>query len=366
MPSYDCLVFRQRADVSTPEFCIFHAPAGDILSWCDIRRLEAGPGGAQRSLNETRVRSVKRFLEDDANTIPTSVIIALDLPPECYPSGQGTRFGKLQIDIPPGSDKPGTVIDGQHRLVGVERHNPEMPLNVVAILTSDLNESAFQFFIINNKSARVPTDHIKSLLAERADDRLKERLDKARLSISPTYEFVSTADRDDESPFRDLIDWPTNRKGYKWVKPAAIEAAVRDIQDRGLREFDSEDSVIECFFTIWRTIRRFWEDLWVEDSKLLSKVGVVCMTRYLTNLLENAYDLGELDIASIDAIERRVGSALQFQKKEFWTQQWASKSYDTLAGHKIVIDSLVQVSRNLRAGIDWKEDVQVLGKESDA
>jgi hypothetical protein len=103
----------------------------------------------------------------------------------------------------------------------------------------------------------------------------------------------------------------------------------------------------------------------VKDSKLLSKVGVVCMTRYLTNLLESAYDLGELDLASIDAIERRVGSVIQLQKKEFWTQEWVSKSYDTSAGHKIVIDSLVQVSRNLRAGIDWKDDVQIFGKESE-
>lgn len=35
MPSYDCLIFRQRQDPVTPEFCVFHAPVGEILQWCD-------------------------------------------------------------------------------------------------------------------------------------------------------------------------------------------------------------------------------------------------------------------------------------------------------------------------------------------
>ncbi len=360
MPTYNCIVFRQRPDTSTPEFCIFHAPVGEVLAWSDIKRLDADPGGAQRSLNETRIRSVSRFLEDGRNTIPTSVIVALDIPHNCYPQGNGPRYGDITIEATQDAEKPGTVIDGQHRLVGIAKQDPSINVAVVALLTDDLNESAFQFFIINNKAARVPTDHIKALLAERADESLKERLRKARLSISPTYEFVATADNDDESPFRALVDWPTNRTAQKWVKPAAIENAVRNIQERKVREFDAEDAVIEFFFTLWRTVKSQWATLWNENSRLLSKVGIVCMTQYLTNLLVGAYDIGELDVSNLDSIERRVRSALQFQKEEFWTVQWSSSSYDTIAGHKQVVESLVQVSRNLRAGVDWKEDVAVL------
>ena len=210
----------------------------------------------------------------------------------------------------------------------------------------------------------MPTDHIKALLAERANERLRERIRKARLSISKSYEFVATADGDDESPFLRLVDWPTNRTNTKWIKPLAIETAVLDIQDRKIREFKEDDFVIECFFIIWRAIKAKWPELWVQDSRLLSKIGIVCMTQYIVNLLVSAYDLGELDISNLEATQRRVEGALNYQTEEFWTSVWESASYDTHSGRKQVVQSLVQVSRNLRSGIDWKEDVQVVGGSS--
>ena len=91
MPTYECLVYRQRNSKETPEFCMFHAPVSEILSWCDIRRLEIGPDGAQRALNESRVRSVKRYLEDDLTTVPTAVIVSLSLEGLNYPQGECNR-----------------------------------------------------------------------------------------------------------------------------------------------------------------------------------------------------------------------------------------------------------------------------------
>ena len=141
--------------------------------------------------------------------------------------GQSGKSGSLYDQANP---KIGVVIDGQHRLLGMKDLDPSLHVNVVALLTGDLNEAAFQFLVINNKASKVPTDHIKALLAEHQDMRLQGRLLSARLSIDNRYEFVATADNDLESPFRNEIDWPTNRTGMHLVKPAAIETAVRDIQ----------------------------------------------------------------------------------------------------------------------------------------
>ena len=153
MPTYDSLIYRQRNDPGTPEFCLFHAPVSEILSWCDIKLLENGPDGAQRSLNQSRVRAVRRYLEDELNTVPTAVIVLLSLDPQCYPTGNGNRTAQITIE-PQGDTKPGVVIDGQHRLMGVESFDPATHLNVVALLSDDPDEAAFQFFVINNKSAR--------------------------------------------------------------------------------------------------------------------------------------------------------------------------------------------------------------------
>jgi DGQHR domain-containing protein len=337
---------------------------GDIINWADILRLVTGPGGAQPSAHTAKVHAIKRFLQDADNTIPTAVIIALNLPAEARVV-EGGEVRKLRFTHEPNSPKVGVVIDGQHRLLGMKEFEPSLRAIVVALLTGDENEAAFQFLVINNKASKVPTDHIKALLAERQDPRLQERLTTARLSIDRRYEFVGIADTDPESPFRSTIDWPTNRTGPHLVKPAAIETAVRDIQERKIREFEESDTPLDYFFTLWREVKGAWADLWVADSKLLSKVGIVCMTQYVTDSAASSYDLGQLDITNPEAVRRRTQELLTYQKKEFWTANWSLAGKDNAAGRKAVVDALVQVARNTRAGREWSEDVELLESEPD-
>ncbi|MDA1229493.1 MAG: DGQHR domain-containing protein [Planctomycetota bacterium] len=361
---YTCLTYAQRCDDDTaPEFCLFHAPVGEILQWADIERLENHPRGAQRSLNPPKVRSVSRYLEDTANTIPTAVVIALDVPLDAVSNGRGKKAATLSINVGKSKTLPGVVIDGQHRLLGMNAADPTMHVNVVALLTDDENETAFQFLVINNKAARVATDHIKAILAEREDERLKERLRKARLSISSRYGFVSIADADEESPFHSQIDWVINRNGEKIIKPAAIETSVKDIQDRNVPELEEQDNLVEFYFTLWRVIKEEWPELWSEDSKLLSKVGIVCMTQYLTDSIISSYDLGELDVTDTDAVGSRVRHLIGMQRHEFWQGDWTSAGYDTQAGRRIIVESLVQIARNVRQKLGWKTDVKAISSE---
>jgi DGQHR domain-containing protein len=358
--SYQCLSYSQRGEKSAvPRFCLFHAPAGEILEWADIERLEVRPGGAQRALNDSRVRSLCRFLGDDRNTVPTAVIIALELRPVALRSQRGKGLSVLDI-VFDGKKKPGVVIDGQHRLIGVREFDPAMNLNVVALLGCFEDETAFQFLVINNKAAKVSTDHIKALLAERRDAGLKERLRRARLTISPRIDFVSLADCDPESPFKSLIDWPTNRDGYRWIPPAAIELAIKDIQERSIPEFEDVDIMLEFFFTVWATICNEWSHLWCEGSKLLSKVGIACMTQFVTNSVVSSYDLGEMDVTDVEQVSDRTQQILGLQSPELWIADWSSAGYDTQAGRKLVLDALVQVARNVRAKRQWRSDVPLL------
>ena len=119
---YPCLTYAQRPDrAETPKFCLFHAPASEVLQWADVERLEKGPGGAQRSKNETKIKSVSRFLGDQSNTIPTAVILSLDVPEDAI----GQNDGMLRFTVNEG-EKIGTVIDGQHRLLGMGRFSADI------------------------------------------------------------------------------------------------------------------------------------------------------------------------------------------------------------------------------------------------
>ena len=193
-------------------------------------------------------------------------------------------------------------------------------------------------------------------------EELDDRLRKVRLNLDPRFEYVGIADADDMSPFRGLIDWPSNRTGRKVVKPAAIEGAVADIERRKVREFNDRDTVITYFFSIWQAVKTTWPGVWAAgtESRLLTKVGIVCMSAYLTDALVAAYDWRNLEISDPDASAHAVKELLAFQEEKFWTTGWTSSSLDTKAGRDMVLESLSLVARNKRANLPWFEDIELI------
>src|SRR5262249_37445077 len=160
----------------------FVALAKDILKWAGIRRVGEQPKGIQRILKGTRVNAVRKFLTvNGTNTIPTSVIVAfspaiatftsyLNVMSECFKNvdiknsvGEKLDWGILAFDFSEPvqeHDRPALIVDGQHRLQGMTKVDEDIPVLVVALLEASLEEQAFQFVVINNKAAKVPTDNV--------------------------------------------------------------------------------------------------------------------------------------------------------------------------------------------------------------
>src|ERR1019366_2344711 len=200
---YECLPVIQQQSENAPSFCIFHAPVADVLAWSDIRRLEEEPGAPQRRMSPAKVKAIRRFLEQDSrNTIPTSVILTLDLPEGSVEAVEGYEsFAILTFELLEGQQKPGLIIDGQHRLLGMNDFSPTTNVNVVAILGANDVEKAFQFLVINNKASKVSLDHIRALALHYEDEALKTRLTTARLTLNANVPFVGLVNDRDDSPF---------------------------------------------------------------------------------------------------------------------------------------------------------------------
>lgn len=367
--SYYALFLEQRPNTPAPHFCMFTAKVGEIDEWASIERLPEKEGAAQRAINKAKVAAIERFLELDArNSIPTAVVVSLKIKPQdlknvSIPSIPKGTLRKLSIKMPDKKRKPGLIVDGQHRVLGMKKWNKDFPVNVIALLNADDLEVAFQFLVINNKASKVSTDHIRALALEYEEKSLDARLQAVRLNLDPRFKYVGIADTDSASPFRGLIDWPSNRDGHKIVKPAAIEAAIEGIERRQVREFRDDETVLTFFFAIWEAIRQRWPNTWQagKKTKLLSKVGVVTLSEYITNALQSAaFDWGELDMTDAEAVGRKVNQLLDLQEERFWTVDWTSKSLDTQAGREIVVKALSLVARNKRARIPWYEDVDLI------
>jgi len=362
---YPCLVYRQRQKVeNTPTFCLFHAPIGEVLKWADIKRLEDEVGAPQRRTSPAKVTAIEHFLtQEPKNTIPTSVIITLDLPnSQVKPLNdkENDDLGILAFEISGNAEKPGLIIDGQHRLLGMQQVDPTLNVNIVALLNADDTEKAFQFLVINNKISKVSKDHIRALALHYEKQQLDNRLKTARLHLDPNVGFVGLVDSEDGSPFKDIISWPTNPEEQRIVLPAAIEASINYIQQQKVKQLESDDVLIEFFYAIWQIVKKQWPSLWHKESRLLKKVGILGLTRYITDALVASYDWGQLDISDPEQIKKHVKKLLSNQEKRFWEVAWKPSSYDTTAGRALVVDSLVQISRNLRADDLWYADVKII------
>lgn len=359
--NYECFRFSQRViSKDAPEFCLFHAPVGEVLQWSRVDRLEDKPGGVQRSQNDSRIKAIKRFMDDPANTIPTAIVIAFPKN-SCVVQRQTTNTTTISIscrDTNPESS-PG-ILDGQHRLLGLSHYDHKIQVPIVGIINCELSEMRFQFLVINNKASRVSTDHIRALVADTASDSLKERLLRARINLSPRMDFIDPCDTDPNSPFYQLINWPKNRHGEKIVPPAAIEMAFKLLQDFLIPEFENNDVIIEYFFAIWRCVRAEWPSIWKQDSSLLTKVGIPSLTFFLAEAMVKQYDTGELDVANLDDVTQHVTKRLRLLHPDFWTTTWSGSGYDTEAGRKLVHESLTTISRNIARRRDWREGVACL------
>jgi DGQHR domain-containing protein len=362
---YPCLTFSQRPEAGSPKFCIFYAPVGEVISWSVIPRLTPGNSdGIQRAKNDYKVRGIRSFLAADVrNTIPTAVVITLGL--NAYAIGPSEAGGEM-LEIIPEKKESIFVVDGQHRLYGLFEFNGATKVPVVAILEASADERAFQFVVINNKVSKVSPDHIRALALKYSGDSsspdLDVRLRTARLSLSKNLGYVGLANDVEDSPFKGLLSLPDTPPENKWITPAAVETALSYIQSKSLQQLDDDDSHFEFFLAIWSTIKSTWSTAFAKDSKLLSKVGIQCMTRYATDAID--YMVGfsdeEFDFGNREDVTKAVLRVLKFQEEDFWTSEWSISIADTKSVRDEIEEALRIIQQNIRHKQPWRNGVTLV------
>jgi len=119
------------------------------------------------------------------------------------------------------------------------------------------------------------------------------------------------------------------------------------------------------FLAVWKTIRSTWPKLWKKDSRLLSKVGVFCLTRFVIDRISQWADNEtlDIDITDLEEIEQQTTAILNHMDQRFWLAPWAEKSsggFDTTQGRDRVLAALTQLYRNGRKDLDWYTDIDII------
>lgn len=362
--SYQAFVFHQRADGNGPMLALFHAPAGEVSAWADVDRLSHdNPLGPQREPKKSRINSIRRFFADDPqNTIPTAIVVGL----------RGVEITgdepvrTLQFETIEGQPRPGLIIDGQHRMRGLEAADPQTIIPIVGIIEATDLEMAFQFLVINNKSAKVPPDHLRALALNYSADQLEARLKTARLALNANLGSVGVLDEDPDSPFRGMVAWPNNPPEQRIIVPAAIEAMASEAKSLGFGELEDLDSLNAFLIAMWTVIKEEWAHLFVANSKLLSKVGLTCMTQFVCSTIKtwarNPRLRDQVDPGDPEKVRSVTSDVLATLDPKFFEADWASTSYDTRAGRDLVMADLEALSFNVANGEPWYEGLKVIDR----
>jgi hypothetical protein len=98
------------------------------------------------------------------------------------------------------------------------------------------------------------------------------------------------------------------------VQATAIELSLDYLGGLGVPEYEDRDVRRSVFLTIWKTIRDDWKSLWKKECRLISKVGIVCLTRFIADRITNWADSDELNIkvTNLGEIETQTRKIIQY------------------------------------------------------
>lgn len=361
--------------------------ASEVQKWARVDRVSERKGGVQRALSRHRKRALSRFLADERNVIPTAAVLAALPDRATFASrrSKGLRRGTLNVEsewlefgvlsfeyFPDSGDeeeeKPLFIVDGQHRIFGAAEAKQEVPLLLSILVDADTTEQAFQFVVINNKSAKVAPDLVRSLLVDFNDEDLNERLLTARLNVSQSRAIeVAVLDSESDSPFYKMVRWPAGERhgdSAQCLTPRAVEQSIlylsRQIPE--LREDANDDLRLEVFKSLWKGVKSAYADSWKTEEvpHLFENAGFRSLSELLVDGLSNliSFDVFELqDFEAIEACGRKIAEQVGV---EFWRVTWHMKGLDTAAGRQIVQDAINLVRSNRKNGIEWNENVKLL------
>jgi DGQHR domain-containing protein len=189
--SFRCIELTQPIGV----FYIGAIKAQDLvrISYADVRRIEKREVeaylGIERPLSETRVEELRQYVNTVDASFPTSVILAI-------PADKATFNSKTNVMEIKNEEDVAKIIDGQHRIAGLEAYSgDDFHVNATIFVDMDMEDQAMVFATINLKQTKVSKSLAYDLYEYAA----------ARSPQKTCHNIAKLLNTRDTSPFRNKI-----------------------------------------------------------------------------------------------------------------------------------------------------------------
>jgi len=281
-------------------------PVDDLLKLHKIDKLtETNTDGYQRNVSESRIKNAAKYIMSPEGLFPQSILVNLRTPKKIAFNGtkikEGLKIGTITFR--------GNLwlIDGQHRLLAIEKAIEERPILKamvlpLTILNMPREREQRLFFVINDKQKGVKTDLVQNLISramEKSPEQAKRMFDlegrRAYVGIAiPVLQILA---KKRNSPWKDRIRFANATKKSKFQATQAMvaEAIAKIIQGR--ISFDDEDydkSLASLLIDYWNAIGEIYPDAFKNPenytihrtsgihsfSRIFNEIEDICKTKY--------------------------------------------------------------------------------------
>jgi len=231
--------------------------------------------GYQRPVTRSRVRQLSAYLRSEEGMLPTSVLLCVRQPHKAQfevaiqaESGQGGgETGLLTISV----DVPLWVVDGQHRLSGLERALvkdkakwvADYPVPVVVVEGIDQYEEMRYFHVINTRHKGVPTDvvdrHLLSMREAEGPALLEREGERSYLRARATM-LTDLLNNDPSSPWKGVIRMPGETLSPQHtMKQHAMVSSLTPVVNDGFVKQVSDEELGKLLLNYWSAAQRHWQ-----------------------------------------------------------------------------------------------------------
>ena len=312
--------------------------AQDLLRITAVNQRKNSVDGVQREVDPARIKEIASFTFDPDATFPTPVIISVNDNADAYVENNSVFVYESDMVI-------GEVLDGQHRLRGLENSSEigkfQMPVILMFGLTDE--ENAYVFSIINSKQTKVNTSLIYDLYdlsTHRSPQKTAHDLARSMNSMedSPFYLRLKMLGTKEVGQDDAILSQGTFAKTVMTLYSKNVEDDKRKIrrneplEDDGslyLRKYfiKEQDKVIllvleNCFLGLKRAFLEHWKT--PKDNILWKSTGFGAIIKALPALLEIGVSRKNLTEDFFYECFMKFRNKLEIDKKKLISSEYGS------------------------------------------
>ena len=336
-------------------FYITKISADVLINLVNITPRDASnPNAIQRDQSNKRINEISKYCSDPDATFPTPIIISIYENVNIIRTKYTFSLNNSHID------KIGEVIDGQHRLKGIEKSGYSHKFDLPVVLMFDLTEEekAYVFSIINSKQTKVSTSLIYDLFAlseHRSPQKTAHEIARAMNSNSqsPFYNRLKMLGKKEKDQDEAILSQGTfvkylieliSKKPDEDYLDSKKEISFKENLELPLRDYfikGKDEIILKILLNLFKSLKDSFPDYWEnpKENILWKTTGYIAVMQSFNYLYKIGDDQNDLSYGFFRKIFDNFSNYLQEKNIELTSKDFPSNAQQQTKLKNMIIES---------------------------